>query len=294
MLSLRTALLASTVGLAACASGGGGNGGGGGSGGEEGNGGSESLTLYESIRQIPTTSLDTQSIVGNMKTFMHDNFDIEYSNQQEGYNFSRQRAQTDSSGLTLYNEGSGFALAMLPEAVEADGSLNYTTFGLWARSDGTGNFHNSFRAPVELAATFYDGLKTPTEAIPNAGVAIFYGRVVAIEINPATSESLDVMSGNMSVFADFRKRSLDGEATLLSKSNGQVWGSLLTGEMSMVDKSADFRGSEMTSTLGHSGKIEGSFFGPNGQEIGGAFALKRAATSEQTGSQLNGSFGAKR
>ncbi|MEZ5823854.1 MAG: transferrin-binding protein-like solute binding protein [Geminicoccaceae bacterium] len=131
------------------------------------------------------------------------------------------------------------------------------------------------------AAGYFGGVET---SLPTSGTASYAGSATAIEVrNDKTAQGL--YTGTMTASVDFRARTLAGSMDLANAAQGSNL-VIETGQMKLNSTTGRFAGANFTSSAGHAGFGDGRFFGPEQNEIGGAFNI----TNDQ--STVVGGFGA--
>lgn len=172
---------------------------------------------------------------------------------------------------------------------------NYQSFGIWD-VEINGNRYID-------ALTF--GAPSVATAVPTAGNATFNGVLGGLYISPAGQGS--IASANLRVNVDFGARTLGfaSTATTLTRdlftsrfgfgaSSTVKWTTAsnldLSGTLRYDAGSASFSGTLVNAAGTLSGTSAGKFYGPTGQELGGAFQV-HAASGVET---FTGAYGAKR
>jgi hypothetical protein len=200
---------------------------------------------------------------------------------------SWSRTSGDTFGSLIINsnidavvsaDGSKIALAANPY----DYNWDYQSFGVWTTGAGTGS--GTFGA-MSIGST------TPGSAIPTSGTATYSGYTGGRYVN--SSGQYWFTSSSMTAAANFGTRSVTFNTTgtqvtpdLINVSNNTSLN--MSGSLSYAAGTNQITGS-VTTTGGLTGSVNGRFYGPAAQEIGGTFSV--------TGSGLTGyagAFGGKR
>ena len=183
-------------------------------------------------------------------------------------------------GYTPYwfNESLSASAAAKPASSFEQARYEYHSFGVWNEQVG---------ASGRILAGSH-GQATPASAVPSSGSAKFTGQVLGVYVSPAGTGSS--ARADLSVDANFTTRTLG-----FSSSNTTVQGVgnphlNLSGTLTYVQGQSQFAGSVSNATGTLVGTSKGQFYGPQAQELGGAFSVKSSTTSEM----LTGAYGAKR
>ncbi|MEZ5835296.1 MAG: transferrin-binding protein-like solute binding protein [Geminicoccaceae bacterium] len=171
----------------------------------------------------------------------------------------------DGFNVYVKHGGTGDTLMI---ANSADKSLNYTAFGVWAQGDIDTLLANE-RGLVTDAASFFGGAQT---SVPATGTATYRGSATAIEVAANDSTTMGLYTGAMSASVDFGARTMSGSMALRNAATNANL-TVNTGDMSITTASGRFGGSDFISSAGHVGSGNGRFFGPDQNEIGGAFRI---------------------
>ncbi|HSA70640.1 MAG TPA: transferrin-binding protein-like solute binding protein [Burkholderiales bacterium] len=168
----------------------------------------------------------------------------------------------------------------------ANASLSHMAFGEWMVPISSSSSQGGF---------FAFGNVTPGAAIPSTGSAVyngaFHSRAV---VGSLLGISTQVIDGSFSATADFAARSVSVSTT------NQIDASYnLSGNLSYASATNRLSGTLVTAS-GYSGSARANFFGPNAEELGGAFQLTRFnpiclfSTCVWLQDAYVGSFGARR
>lgn len=167
--------------------------------------------------------------------------------------------------------------------------LSYMSFGEWMRPMGERAFEGGF---------FAFGALTPASAVPTTGSATFTGGFRARAIEGGAVILTTTIDGSLSAVADFSARRVS-----VSTSNPVDPRFNFSGTLSYAPGENALRGSFSTpsdgSRMGYSGGAVARFYGPEAQELGGAFHLTRpnpvcVFSCVWSHDSYVGSFGAKR
>jgi len=183
-----------------------------------------------------------------------------------------------NAGITQFiNDGNRdlliFALPSGSAAGSADGNLDYTAFGIWvndASADLT-TAAGTFTA-ADAGATFL-GVPTADGDMPLAGSATYRGAAMGFAATGTTI--LDVLNGNLSAAANFATNTLNTTLTLNGNS-GAPFAQIDAAGVPITGNDFATAAGGATSDQGHVGTLNGTFFGPAANEIGGVFDLDSA------------------
>ncbi len=171
-----------------------------------------------------------------------------------------------------------FGVAANPYAL----GWNYQTFGVW-------NDHS--REPTGYITPL--SLGTGPSQLPTSGSATFTGKLAGMYISPTGQGS--TAAADLSVNANFSTKTWTFASTGTVTTRDLVKSTPaphldLRGTLT-VSPGAAFISGTLTNAGGTmSGQSAGRYYGPNGQELGGVFALRSATTVET----FTGAYGAKR
>ena len=193
----------------------------------------------------------------------------------------------DLGNVVYAYDAAGTKFVIASDPLHSDNNWNYQTFGIWETGRGTGS---------GTAGAVSVGSATLGSSIPTSGTATYSGHFggAASDVNGVDK----ITSGSVSVGANFGTRSL-AFATSNSKyispilSSSPSWTSKsaldMTGTLTYSAATNAFSGSVSDSFAG-TGTVNGKFYGPNAEEMGGVFSLKTADTTKFHA----GGFGAKK
>jgi hypothetical protein len=198
------------------------------------------------------------------------------------------RLDVTSSGVTLVVNNPAISIQQNNVSMFAD-TLDYTRFGHWTNSSlvgGVYTFHNS--------GAFVGGYQTPAANLPSSGSATYNGTSTIHWIG--NSNAGGGSPGQIALTANFGTGAISGSMTgfsLLVDEMGfngpfndmSIAASLLPGQNLFTGTLAvtSTPGGFFAAPAGTTGTIQGLFFGPSAQEVGGAWMLGPAF----------GTFGAK-
>ena len=164
---------------------------------------------------------------------------------------------------------------------------NYQTFGIWAARPGATSWQTG---AISI------GAPTPAAAVPTTGLATFTGAALGLFVN-ATGTPFST-SALMNAQVNFGGRSIAFSTTqtdLVNLNTGastlNVTGLNLSGSFTYGAGVNQFTGPVNTSNGQLTGQAIGRFYGPNAEEIGGAYRLAPPGGGV---SHMLGSFGGRR
>jgi hypothetical protein len=196
---------------------------------------------------------------------------------------------TDTFGALIINnnidavisrDGTKYALAANPY----DYGWNYQTFGVWTTGAGTGS--GTYGA-ISI------GAETAGSAIPTTGTATYTGYSAGRYVNSAGNYWFT--GSTMTAATNFSTRSISFTTTgtqvtpdLLAVSNNSNLN--MTGTLTYAAATNQIAGS-VTTVGGLTGSVNGRFYGPSAQEIGGTFSVTSGSNALEG---YAGAFGGKR
>ncbi len=191
--------------------------------------------------------------------------------------WNSDNANMDEAGGLIFAEsknGQDLIAIAGPEA----SNFEYQTFGAWLTGYNTGN---------GSAGAFSVGSETKSANIPASGSARFSGTAGGLYMESGDI-SPSVALAEATLDADFANRSVSFQ-TNGTRVGGQGYrpGLDMDGSMSYDAGSNAMKGTVKT-VNGMSGTLDGRFYGPSAQEVGGVFA------TQGNGATFGGGFGAKR
>lgn len=196
-------------------------------------------------------------------------------------------------GATAAVAGDGTKTASSAHGHASD-DFDHLVWGQWSFARATGTTADRQDA---VHSHLLVGHVTPDTAdLTGLGTATYNG-VIEGGFAPGGGAESDAVSGNLSLTADFATKTFDGTYGLDSTDFGTVVsnGTIESGSWSNPDGlSASLAGN---STMGAvSGDLQGAFFGPNAEEVGGNWELQivGAPNSGEVGGVAAGAFAAKR
>lgn len=172
-------------------------------------------------------------------------------------------------------------------------ALQYSSFGWWDRDIAA-------NSGTTVASTFSYGLQTPVGSMPTSGTASYTGKTTGVAVYQGGNGGY-ILSGSFTATADFAANTLDAAFTNISATNvvtGTVYDSFTNFSAAATISGNTFSGTTASTatnpvlvTAGpYSGTIDGAFYGPSAQEIGGVWTL---TTNGGAGWSATGSFGGK-
>jgi hypothetical protein len=180
-------------------------------------------------------------------------------------------------------------------SADATHSLTYVTYGLWSQTNQVdANAQGGYGA-------FVAGNVTPTANMPITGSATYSGTAIG-QLSPS-SGGYDILSGTMTASANFATRTVNGSMSLnangdniANATNSGFWNTVtwnqavIAGNHFAGTVSAPATGvNSVIASEAMQGNVAGAFYGPQANEIGGAFNLAGA-----NGSTSLGAFGGKK
>ena len=185
-----------------------------------------------------------------------------------------------SPNVITYASPSGDTSLLFVDAVSA--GYSFMSYGAWTGQSSTTGFINSFRV----------GSLTNPQSVPSSGSAIYNG--TSTGYYSSVNGSVRAVTADITITIDFGTRTVSYEARN-SQGASTLPGLNFSGQLAYSSSSRDFSGTFTTpqgfGTGVLSGPVTGSFYGPNGEEVSGAFVLN---WSGGTVGQYVVSFGAKR
>lgn len=155
--------------------------------------------------------------------------------------------------------------------------FEYQTFGSWATGIDTGS---------GKVGVFSVGAETQVANIPTSGTAEFQGKAAAHYVDE--NGTLDSMGADATLTADFANREVTFATTNSRLSDNTAAAHLnMTGNMTYSGSNS--MSGTVSTTGGMSGTMDGRFYGPGAQEVGGTFTL-----TGQGNETLAGGYGAAR
>lgn len=188
-------------------------------------------------------------------------------------------ASLSDSRFTVYRKtenGTDYQLKLYkPGAGNAELALSYASFGNWSIVGGKQLYPDSLTGPFESNRFFVYGEKTPPGVLARSGSASYAGLVFGTAVNAGSGESWDI-TGSSSIGIDFSQMSVEGTLKMsgLDAANGAI---LAVPDLNLdgfFDRIGNNFTASASSTDGRitNGQFAGQLYGPQGQELGGAFA----------------------
>lgn len=156
--------------------------------------------------------------------------------------------------------GSGVNSWAISSPSEEVTQYEFTTWGNW-----NNEVYNDVANSSHIDSRFIIGQQTPGGSVPTSGTATYSGKVEGILRNGVGA--FEYGSGDLSLQANFGTRALMGTFNNM-KANGNAWHDM------NVNAAWNANSSEIQGTLsgnGMNGAVNGKFFGPNAEEIGGSW-----------------------
>ncbi|MEO7654537.1 MAG: hypothetical protein ABIS23_02495 [Sphingomicrobium sp.] len=145
--------------------------------------------------------------------------------------------------------------------------LTYVDYGQWRRSTTT----SGVTSTNDTYAVF--GTKTPGSAVPHSGSASY---ATYLDGTFVDKNGVYAVAGTGSLNAYFSSGTIDYSATLTGTREGggtNIAFGALTGTGLIAYSSAGFKGTGTTNGSGYKLDVNGNFYGPAYQEVGGIFHL---------------------
>lgn len=201
-----------------------------------------------------------------------DSFTLSISQSDVNYSQTFRPVDIDNSDVdfTTYIRSGDLAILLNPNAPLL--ALEYVTLGAWVSESGS--------SQRDLSLGYLaGGIQTPDGDMPVTGTANYTGEITGTGVAKPTG-LLYYLSGDADIEADFSTGDVTttitvlrnlyadntGLAPYLFESNGSISGAtnLFGGTISSLD------GSNL------SGRVDGAFFGPNADEVGGTFSASNS------------------
>lgn len=145
------------------------------------------------------------------------------------------------------------------------GNYDYLSWGQW--NDGNGVINTNLANPYWIA-----GSLTPAVNVPIGGTATYYGQVLG-SLNEAGA--ISSVAGSTAMTADFGQRTLNGSFENLTR-NGAAWTSASV-SANWAAGSNQISGTVNAPAVNMSGTVNGNFFGPTANQVGGTWTLNGGA-----------------
>lgn len=186
-----------------------------------------------------------------------------------------------STNVGLYGDDSIYALSSL------DGGYEYQSFGVWSTGRGSDK---------GTQGSFSVGAATDIAKVQDKGSAVFTGQALGAYVDGNNGQF--VSNADARLEADFADRIVYFETanTKLTDVGTAVSNDAplfdMAGSMTYTD--ANSMSGKVAAKNGLSGTLDGQFYGPDAQEIGGVFTLNKGSEENELHESFTGSFGAKR
>ena len=175
------------------------------------------------------------------------------------------------AAFTYYSKSSGSTVETFRLLNKGPGNpsiaLTYVQYGQWRRATTTSGVTSTNDTYVVF------GTKTPASAVPHSGSATYSTVLDGTYVNKNGVYEVD---GAGSLTANFGGGTIGYSATLTGTREGggtNIAFGTLTGTGSIAYASSGFRGTGVTNGSGYKLDVNGNFYGPAYQEIGGIFHL---------------------
>lgn len=146
-------------------------------------------------------------------------------------------------------------------------ALTHVQYGHWRRSSTASGVTSTNDTYVVF------GARTPGAAMPTTGGATYTTHLDGTYVN---KNGVYAVSGTGGLSADFVTRTISYDATLAGIREGggtNIAFGTLTGSGSLSTAGASFNGTGTTNGSGYKLDVNGHFYGPAAQEVGGIFRL---------------------
>jgi hypothetical protein len=179
---------------------------------------------------------------------------------------------SSAGAFTTYAKGSNETLRRYNPGATTQGiALTYTGYGHWRRTGtpayGTGTAVND--------TYFVYGIKTPSASVPTTGTGTY---TTAFDGTYTNKTGVYAITGTGGLTANFGSGTINYSATLAGSREGDSaalagLGALSGGAGTIARPSSSFRSTTNATGGGYSLGVNGYFFGPAAQEVGGVFRL---------------------
>lgn len=183
--------------------------------------------------------------------------------------------RADPNGTTQYiNDGNRDLLILAQPsggaAGSADGRFDYTSFGIWVNDSSADLTTADGTFTAGDAGAAFLGVPTADADMPATGGASYRGSAVGLAANGNTI--LDVLTGSVTATANFDTSTLD-TTLALNGTDGAAFAQIDAMGVPIAGNDFATAAGGATSDQGHTGALNGTFFGPAANELGGAFDL---------------------
>ena len=179
-------------------------------------------------------------------------------------------AAASTTEFSVYKKGSNESLRVYNSGATVQGiALTYTGYGQWRRtgtpSFGTGTAVND--------TYFVYGSKTPSASVPRTGSATY---ATALDGTYVNKDGAYAVSGTGNLTANFGAGTIGYSATATGTkeiAGPAIAFGTMAGTGSIAFGSSSFKGNGTTNGSGYKMDVNGYFFGPAAQEVGGVFRI---------------------
>lgn len=186
-------------------------------------------------------------------------------NHQEVFAPSDIDAGSSDANFTVYDKSNELLILLNPHAPLLD--LEYVTLGGWVSSTASTQRDISFGYAA-------GGVQTPDSDMPTTGTASYEGEISGTGITKPTGV-LYLIAGTIDIDADFGTGDVTSTITVLREdyNTSQMYAPYLFESNGTISGSTNLFGGTIISLDGSnlSGRVDGAFFGPNADEVGGSF-----------------------
>lgn len=156
------------------------------------------------------------------------------------------------------------------------GSYNYVAWGRWNGGAST-VYHESGHDPFDdVDGHWVHGETLGADEIPTSGTATYNGELIGGYVNHGTGTvEPNSITGTMNLTAIFSNGGTGIAGGMNLNRNGVPWAVTHFNSANARAAGDDYFRADMTVVDGGVGDIIGSFYGPNGEEIGGAFMVDK-------------------
>lgn len=189
--------------------------------------------------------------------------------QQTFTPFDIDLASTDAN-FTVYEKNNDLFIYLNPHAPILD--LEYVTLGAWASPDGSTLHDVTFGYGA-------GGVQTPDDNMPSTGTASFTGEIAGTGITKPLGV-LYLIAGTIDIDADFATGTVTSTVTVLREDylTAQIYAPYLFESVGSIASGTNLFGGTINSLDGSNltGRLDGAFFGPSANEVGGSFRASNA------------------
>ncbi len=223
------------------------------------------------------TLLEESSLGEKIKFRINGQENVTVSFNEGGYNKSATFSPGDRgpiSNATFFNASSDLNLYRITDTGYRDiyssplpteaSVFDYLNIGNWNHYE-RGDLTNS------LKAVFLWGIRTQVSSLPTSGQASYKTRLIGEGVAGMDAYFL---TGDFTTNVDFRTGKLSANIAAMKRSGG-FYGNwyVVSLDMQIEEGNTSFRGVAKAENNVLTGTAEGSFYGPNGVELGGIFTI---------------------